>query len=80
MRHDTTHALPDPWSVPFVSIERAGQCLGLSRRSAYRAAAAGDIPTVRIAGVRRVATADLYRVRRLPVPAPQQRPVIYGSR
>lgn len=61
--------LPDPWLVPFVSVGQAGELLHLSRRSAYRAAAAGEIPTTRVGGVLRVAVADLYRLRRLPVPA-----------
>ena len=33
-----------------VSVTEAARLLGLSRRSAYRAAAAGELPTVRIGG------------------------------
>ena len=33
-----------------VSVEEAGRLLGISRRSAYRAAKTGAIPTVRIGG------------------------------
>ena len=33
---------------PTISVERAGEILGISRRSAYRAAANGEIPTVRV--------------------------------
>lgn len=33
---------------PTVSVERAGRILGISRRSAYRAAKNGDLPTFRI--------------------------------
>jgi excisionase family DNA binding protein len=33
---------------PTISVEQAGELLGVSRRSAYRAAARGQIPTVRI--------------------------------
>lgn len=33
---------------PTISVERAGELLGVSRRSAYRAASRGQIPTVRI--------------------------------
>lgn len=62
-------ALPDPWTVPWVSITMAGRILHLSRSAAYRAVQAGDIPTVRVAGRLRVPVADLYRVRRLPLPA-----------
>ncbi len=39
----TNKALP-----PTISVEQAGELLGVSRRSAYRAAARGQIPTVRI--------------------------------
>lgn len=75
MRHDQ---LPDPWTTPFVSITIAGELLHMSRRTAYRAAAAGELPTVKLGGVRRVAVTDLYRLQRLPVPARQsaRRPVI----
>jgi len=31
-----------------ISVERAGQILGISRRSAYRAAARGDLPTFKV--------------------------------
>lgn len=31
-----------------ISVEEAGKMLGLSRGSAYQAAAAGEIPTIRI--------------------------------
>ena len=33
---------------PTITVEQAGQLLGVSRRSAYRAAAAGEIPTIRL--------------------------------
>lgn len=33
---------------PTISVEEAGDILGVSRRSAYRAAARGEIPTLRI--------------------------------
>ena len=33
---------------PTITVEHAGQLLGVSRRSAYRAAAAGEIPTLRL--------------------------------
>lgn len=35
-------------AAPTVSVEQAGEVLGLSRRSAYRAASAGQIPTIRV--------------------------------
>ena len=33
---------------PTISVEEAGELLGISRRSAYRAAARGQLPTLRI--------------------------------
>ncbi|MDP8928036.1 MAG: helix-turn-helix domain-containing protein [Actinomycetota bacterium] len=41
-----------------LSVEEAGELLGISRRSAYRAAARGELPTVRLG-------------RRLVVPTPK---------
>lgn len=43
---------------PTISVERAGQILGISRRSAYRAAARGELPTFKVG-------------RRLLVPTPR---------
>jgi hypothetical protein len=40
-------ALPDPSTEPVVSVERAGQVLGLSRGSAYEAVRRGEIPSLR---------------------------------
>ena len=40
-------ALPDPNTEPVVSVERAGQVLGLSRGSAYEAVRRGEIPSLR---------------------------------
>lgn len=53
--HDQTDldALP-----PTLSVERAGQLLGLCRRTAYKAAASGELPTLRFG-------------RRLVVPTPR---------
>jgi excisionase family DNA binding protein len=39
----STESLP-----PTISVERAGELLGVSRRAAYRAVTKGQIPTVRI--------------------------------
>ena len=43
----TSQALPDPAVEPVLSVERAGRVLGLSRGSAYRAVACGEIPSLR---------------------------------
>ena len=47
------HELP-----PTISVEKAGEILGISRRSAYRAAARGELPTLKVG-------------RRLLVPTPR---------
>lgn len=44
---------------PTISVERAGALLGISRRSAYRAAACGELPTIRFGRRLRVPTARL---------------------
>jgi excisionase family DNA binding protein len=43
---------------PTITVEQAGEVLGISRRSAYRAAASGELPTLRLG-------------RRLLVPTPR---------
>jgi excisionase family DNA binding protein len=59
----STTGLPDPTKEPTISVERAGQLLGISRGSAYQAARRGEIPAIRI-GRRRVVvpTASLLRL------------------
>jgi hypothetical protein len=59
-----------------VTVEVAGQLLGMSRATAYRAAGAGDLPTIRFNGSMRVPVAALYLLLSLPVPPAQGRPVI----
>jgi excisionase family DNA binding protein len=44
---------------PTISVERAGAILGVSRRSAYRAVARGQIPAIRIGRRLLVPTAEL---------------------
>ncbi len=48
---------------PTISVEEAGELLGISRRSAYRAAATGELPTLRLG-------------RRLLVPTPRLRKLL----
>ncbi len=43
-----------------MTVEQAGALLGISRRSAYRAAASGQIPTIRLGSRILVPTALLY--------------------
>ena len=47
---------------PTMSVERAGQLLGLSRSSAYRAVERGELPTIRLAGRMHVPTARLLEM------------------
>jgi hypothetical protein len=61
--------------VPVVSVEVAGQLLGMSRSAAYRAADRGEIPTIRL-GELLVPVAALYALLLLPVPPPGGRPVV----
>jgi excisionase family DNA binding protein len=44
---------------PTISVEQAGELLGISRRSAYRAAARGELPTFKVGRRLRVPTARL---------------------
>lgn len=70
-------ALPNPHGVPVLTVEVAGAFLGMSRRAAYRAAAAGTLPTIRVGGRLRVPTARLYELVGLPVPSrPGAAPVV----
>ena len=51
--------VPDPVVQPTISVADAGRLLGISRTSAYTAAKAGDIPTIKIGGRILVPTARL---------------------
>lgn len=44
---------------PTLSVEQAGDLLGISRRSAYRAASRGELPTLRLGRRLLVPTARL---------------------
>ena len=52
-----------------MTVEQAGQLLGISRRSAYRAAAAGQLPTLRLGRRILVPTAALHRMLAITPPA-----------
>lgn len=45
-----------------ISVEKAGELLGIGRRTAYRAAATGELPTVRIGRRLLVPTTRLLRL------------------
>jgi hypothetical protein len=69
---------PDPWTVPLLTVQAAGELLGMSRSAAYRAARRGDIPTRTLGGLW-VPTAELMAQVGLPVPpARASRPRIVG--
>lgn len=50
-------SVPDPIKDPTISVELAGQLMGVGRSSAYLAAKRGEIPSVRIGRLLRVPTA-----------------------
>lgn len=70
--------LPSPWSVPVLTVPVAGQLLGMTERTAYRAAARGELPTITAAGTARVPTAALYELLGLPIPPRPAAPMIDG--
>lgn len=53
--------MPDPHERPTMTVEEAGTMLGLSRAAAYRAAARGDLPTMRVGRRLMVLVAPLRR-------------------
>lgn len=54
--------MPDPTDRPTLSVEEAGQILGLSKDSAYKAVARGEIPALRLGRKLRVPTEQLHRM------------------
>lgn len=63
--------LPDPRAQPTVSITHAAALLGISRQSAYNAAADGSLPTLAFGRRLVVPTALLRRMLGLDVDAPE---------
>ncbi len=55
---------------PTISVEQAAAVLGISRRSAYRAAAAGELPTLRLGRRLLVPTPRLLALLGLPAGRP----------
>jgi hypothetical protein len=60
--------LPNPWTVPVITVPIAGFLLGMNHRQAYVAAARGELPTITLAGVKHVPVAELYALLALPLP------------
>lgn len=52
----------NPLQRPTMSVEEAGDLLGISRCSAYRAASTGELPTIRVGKRLRVPTAVMRRL------------------
>lgn len=55
-------SLPDPKTQPTLSVEEAGRVIGLSKDSAYKAAATGQLPTLRFGRRILVPTAALLEM------------------
>lgn len=68
--------LPNPYGTPLLTIEVAGQLLGMSRPTAYRAARAGTLPTTPVGGRPMVRTVDLYAFLGLPLPPAGPAPIV----
>lgn len=51
---------------PTITVEQAGELLGISRRTAYRAASTGELPTFRVGRRLLVPTARLLDLLGLP--------------
>lgn len=71
---DSVGATPDPELTelpPTISVEHAAKLLGLSRSSAYRAAASGELPTLVFGRRRFVPTARLLEMLGFPVEEPR---------
>jgi hypothetical protein len=71
--------LPNPWLVPVVTVAIAGELVGLTRATAYRAAAVGDLPTITMNGRLLVPVADLYARLGLPIPPRPAAPQVYSG-
>jgi excisionase family DNA binding protein len=54
--------LPDPTKEPTISVDRAGELLGVSRGSAYEAVRRGEVPSIRIGHRVVVPTAALLKL------------------
>jgi excisionase family DNA binding protein len=58
----------DPLERPTMSVEEAGQLLGVSRCSAYRAANTGQLPVIKVGKSLRVPSAAVRRMLHLEEP------------
>jgi excisionase family DNA binding protein len=61
--------LPSPETQPTLTVEEAGDALGISRASAYEGVRTGEIPSIRVGRRIVVPTAALRRLLELDTPA-----------
>ena len=59
---------------PTVDVQLAGRVLGVGKNAAYRAVSNGTIPTITVAGRKRVPTAKLREMLGLPPQPPESGP------
>ena len=67
-----TTALPDPDLRPTLSVEEAGELLGIGRSLAYAKAASGELPSIRLGRRLVVPTAAILRLLGREVEAPSR--------
>jgi len=68
----STTALPDPNLRPTLSVEEAGELLGVGRSLAYQKAASGELPSIRLGRRLVVPTAAILRLLGREVEAPSR--------
>jgi excisionase family DNA binding protein len=68
----STTALPDPDLRPTLSVEEAGELLGIGRSLAYSKAASGELPSIRLGRRLVVPTAAILRLLGREVEAPSR--------
>ena len=57
-----TTALPDPDLRPTLTVEEAGELLGIGRSLAYEKAASGELPSIRLGRRLVIPTASLLKL------------------
>jgi excisionase family DNA binding protein len=57
-----TTALPDPDVRPTLTVEEAGELLGIGRSLAYEKAASGELPSIRLGRRLVIPTASLLKL------------------
>jgi excisionase family DNA binding protein len=63
--------VPDPATQPTISVEEAGELLGIGRSTAYDAVRTGEIPSIRFGRKIVVPTAAVRRMLRLDGDGPE---------